>query len=119
LAGALARLRHTDLFAISDSGFPSARGVEVIDLAIAVWPTLFRPLDAVLFEVVGEKATMASETDVRNSAQAERIRSYFADVELVSHEELKTTAAQARFVVRTGDATPYSNIFLPAGVAFD
>jgi D-ribose pyranase len=60
---------------------------------------------------------MASETDVHNPAQAERIRSYFADVELVSHEELKTTAAH--FVVRTGDATPYSNVLLRAGVAFD
>ena len=27
LAGALATLRHTDLFAISDSGFPTAPGI--------------------------------------------------------------------------------------------
>jgi D-ribose pyranase len=119
LAAALASLRHTDLFAISDSGFPTAPGIDVIDLAVVYGlPSFDRVLDAVLSEVVVEKATMARETEYHNPAQAQRIRSYFADVALVSHEDLKATAEGARFVVRTGEATPYSNVLLEAGVAF-
>jgi D-ribose pyranase len=119
LAAALATLRHTDLFAISDSGFPTAPGVAVIDLAVVYgFPSFDRVLDAVLSEVVVEAATMASETDLHNPVQAKRIRSYFTDVALVSHQDLKAMAASARFVVRTGEATPYSNVLLQAGVAF-
>ena len=119
LAAALATLRHTDLFGISDSGFPTGKGTQVIDLAIVYGlPSFDRVLDAILSEVVVEKAIMANETDVHNPAQANRIRSHFADVVSVSHDELKTMATDARFVVRTGDATPYSNVLLRAGVAF-
>jgi D-ribose pyranase len=119
LAAALASLRHTDLFAISDSGFPTAPGVAVIDLAVVYGlPSFDRVVDAVLSEVVAEKATMARETDLYNPAQAERIRSYLADVAFVNHEDLKAMAAGARFVVRTGEDTPYSNVLLQAGVAF-
>ena len=96
-----------------------AAGVEVIDLAIVYGlPSFDRVLDAVLCEVIVEKAVMANETDVHNPAQAKRIRSHFGDVALVTHEDLKAMASEARFVVRSGDATPYSNILLAAGVAF-
>jgi D-ribose pyranase len=119
LAAALAGLRHTDLFAISDSGFPTAPSVAVIDLAVVYGlPSFYRVLDAVLSEVVAEKATMAHETDLHNPTQAKRIRSHFADVVLVDHNDLKAMAAASRFVVRTGEATPYSNLLLQAGVAF-
>jgi len=119
LAAALAELRHTDLFVISDSGFPTARGVELIDLGVVYGlPPFDRVLDAVLAEEVVEKATMAKETELHNPAQATRIRSHLDHVSQVSHEELKLMAAQAQFVVRTGEATPYSNVLLQAGVAF-
>jgi D-ribose pyranase len=119
LAAALAELRHTDLFVISDSGFPTARGVELIDLGIVYGlPPFDRVLDAVVAEVVVEKATMAKETELQNPAQATHILSHFDHVSQVSHEELKLMSAQAQFVVRTGEATPYSNVLLQAGVAF-
>jgi D-ribose pyranase len=119
LASALAGLRHTDLFAISDSGFPTEAGVDVIDLAVVYGLPEFAPvLAAVLAEVVVEKATMATETEVHNPAQAQRLRSHFDDVAQVSHAELKALAAGAKFVVRTGEATPYANVLLQAGVAF-
>jgi D-ribose pyranase len=120
LAVALAGLRHTDLFAISDSGFPTARGVEVIDLAVVYGvPSFDSVLAAVAAEIVVEKATMARETYAHNAPQADRIRSYFPDVVEVNHEDLKLMAASAQFVVRTGEATPYSNVVLQAGVAFE
>lgn len=119
LAAALAGLRHTDLFVVSDSGFPTARGVEVIDLAVVYGvPAFENVLDAVLAEVVVERATMARETDLHSPARADYIRSHFPSAVQVSHEELKVLATSAQFVVRTGDATPYSNILLQAGVAF-
>ncbi len=91
----------------------------MIDLAVVYGlPSFDRVLDAVLSEVVVAAATMASETDLHNPAQAKRIRSYFTDVALVSHQDLKAMAAGASFVVRTGEATPYSNVLLQAGVAF-
>jgi D-ribose pyranase len=40
------------------------------------------------------------------------------DAEAVSHEDLKARAGAARLVVRTGDATPYSNVLLRAGYPF-
>ena len=119
LATALAGLRHTDTFVISDSGFPTARGVEVIDLGVIYGvPTFDSVLDAVAAEVVVEKATMARETCEHNTPQADRIRAYFPDVAEVSHDDLKLMAASARFVVRTGEATPYSNLVLQTGVAY-
>ena len=119
LAAALAGLRHTDIFAISDSGFPTARGVEVIDLALVYGvPSFDTVLAAVAPAIVVETATMATETDGHNPSQAERIRAYFPDVVAVSHEDLKLLAASARFVVRTGEATPYSNLVLQTGVAY-
>jgi D-ribose pyranase len=36
----------------------------------------------------------------------------------VPHTELKELGSAARFVVRTGDATPYSNVVLQAGYPF-
>ena len=81
-------------------------------------PSFDRVFDAVLCEVIVEKAIMANETDVHNPAQAKRIRSHFGDVALVTHEGLKAMASRRGFVVRTGDATPYSNVLLRAGVAF-
>lgn len=117
LAASLARLRHTDLFAISDSGFPVPPGVEVIDLAVVYGlPSFEHVLDAVLAEVLVEEATIATETTSHNPRQAERIRAAVGEVTDVSHEELKKMAASARFIIRTGEATPFSNVILRAGV---
>jgi D-ribose pyranase len=119
LMAALARLRHTDIFAISDSGFPTPPGVEVIDLAVVYGvPSFDSVLAAVAAEIVVEKATMATEIYGDNAPQADRIHAHFPDVVEVSHEDLKLMAASAQFVVRTGEATPYSNVVLQAGVAF-
>jgi D-ribose pyranase len=37
---------------------------------------------------------------------------------MVPHEELKRMVGDARLVVRTGEATPYSNVLLRCGVPF-
>ena len=40
------------------------------------------------------------------------------ELELVPHDTLKGQLPDARVVVRTGEFTPYSNVFLRYGVAF-
>jgi D-ribose pyranase len=111
-------LRHTDTLIVADAGLPVPAGVPVVDLG---WrrgePALLPLLDALLAELVVERAEIAKEAD---GAFLDGVRERLRDVpvELISHEDLKAACATARAVVRTGEATPYANIVLHAGVPF-
>ena len=114
LAGLMASLGHTDTIVVADAGLPVPRGVDVIDLAVVLGTPGFWPvLDAVLAEMVVEEAHVAEEASALMGHFSERL-----EVHTVSHEELKRMASVARAVIRTGEATPYANIVLRAGVAF-
>jgi D-ribose pyranase len=121
LSRVLSELRHTDLLVIADSGLPVApAGPEVVDLAVTYgvpdFATVFR---AVLAEIVVEAATAAAEIVEANRGCWTLLREALdAEVALVPHEQFKTDTAQARAVVRTGEATPYSNVVLRCGVPF-
>jgi D-ribose pyranase len=121
LSRVLSQLRHTDLLVIADSGLPVAvDGPEVVDLAVVYgvpsFETVFR---AVLAEIVVEAATAASEMTDGNPACWSMLREALErDVELIPHEDFKLRTAQARAVVRTGEATPYANVVLRCGVPF-
>ena len=39
-------------------------------------------------------------------------------IHYVSHEEFKEKTAYTKAIIRTGEATPYSNIILQSGVLF-
>ncbi|QJU55730.1 D-ribose pyranase [Herbiconiux sp. KACC 21604] len=120
LAGHLARLSHTDLFVVADSGFPVPPGVPTVDLRVIFGlPRLEPVLEAVLAEVVVEAAAVASEVDAANSELAALFDSAAPGATRVPHDELKRLSTAARFVIRTAEATPYGNILLTAGVAFD
>jgi D-ribose pyranase len=115
LAGALARLGHTDTVVIADCGLPIGRGPEVVDLAFQFGiPSFAQVLDGVMAEIVVEGATVAQEVDAANPAVASR----FPDAKRVSHEELKALANAATLVIRTGEASPYANVVLCCGVPF-
>ena len=119
LAGHLAQLSHTDLFVVADSGFPVPPGVPAVDLRVLYGlPRLEPVLEAVLAEVVIESAAVAAEVDDANPELAALFDSAAPGAARVPHDELKRLSAAARFVVRTGEATPYGNILLTAGVAF-
>ena len=119
LAGALARLGHTDTLVICDAGLPIPPGPEVVDLAFRFGvPSFETVLSGILEELVVEGATAAEETEVQNPRSYELLRSRFPDLEPVPHEELKHMVAGAKLVVRTGEATPYSNVVLRCGVPF-
>jgi D-ribose pyranase len=118
LAGALAGLGHTDQVVICDAGLPLPRGPEVVDLAFRLGvPSFEVVLSALLEELVVEGATAAEEVE-RNTRSHEYLTANLPDLGLVPHEELKRMVAGAKLVVRTGEATPYSNVILRCGVPF-
>ena len=114
LAGAVARLGHTDTFVIADCGLPIPHEVPVIDLTLIFGiPTFADTLAALLDEVVVEAATIADSTPTE-------VRSLLPAVPLteVSHDDLKREVARASFVVRTGSTTPFANVILRSGAPF-
>ena len=119
LAGAQARRGHTDALVVCDAGLPIPPGPEVVDLAFRFGvPSFETVLLGILEELVVEGATAAEETEAHNPRSHELLRSRLPDLELVPHEELKRMVAGAKLVVRTGEATPYSNVVLRCGVPF-
>ncbi len=118
LAGELARLGHTDLVVVCDAGLPIPPGPAVADLAFRLGvPSFETVLSGLLEELVVEGATAAEETR-ENPEVARVLRDLLPDLGLVAHHELKRMTANAKLVVRTGEATPYANVILRCGVAF-
>ncbi|MEU8968521.1 D-ribose pyranase [Streptomyces monashensis] len=116
LAGALAELGHGDGVLVCDAGMPIPVGPRVVDLAFrAGVPSFAEVLDGLLDELVVEGATAARELRGPNRALLD---AHFRDLELVPHERLKERSADARLVVRTGEARPYANVLLRCGVFF-
>ena len=119
LADALARLGHTDTLVVCDAGLPIPPSPEVVDLAFLFGVSSFETvLSGLLEELVVEGATAAEETEIQNPRSHELLESRLPDLQLMPHEELKRMVAGAKLVVRTGEATPYSNVILRCGVPF-
>ncbi|SJM61775.1 Ribose ABC transport system, high affinity permease RbsD (TC 3.A.1.2.1) [Corynebacterium glutamicum] len=113
LCYAIARLGHTDTWAVADCGLPIPEHVEIIDLALVFGiPTFEQVLNALKPEVVVEGAVIAEGTPERIREMVE------TDVEVVTHEELKAQLAECAFVIRTGETTAYANVIFKSGVAF-
>ena len=114
LSGLVAGLGHGDLLVIGDAGLPVPPGVPCIDLAVRVGvPRFSEVLETVLTEMCVESAVIAAEAgaEVRGWVSA-------LSPDEVSHEAFKARSAEAVAVVRTGEATPYANVGLVAGVVF-
>ncbi|MFG3621354.1 D-ribose pyranase [Nocardia sp. NPDC047654] len=115
LLAALTALRHTDLFAVSDSGLPAPVGVPVIDLGISYGLPRFEPiLELILGEVTVEAAWGSRDVADTNPEAATLLSGLNA--ELIDHDDFKQRIGACRFVVRTGEARPYANVLLRAGV---
>lgn len=117
LARAIARLGHGQTLVVADCGLPLPRGVEVVDLALVHGiPAFSDVLGAVLGEMEVEASVAAVEargTEVEEVLARHGLASTF-----VSHAKLKSMLPTAAVVVRTGEATPFANVALRAGVAF-
>jgi D-ribose pyranase len=119
LAGAIARLGHTDQVLVCDSGMPVPPGVPVVDLAFLPGiPAFADVLGGLLAELVVEGATAAEEVRRGNPECAALLESRLPGLAHVPHDELKRLSAGVRLVVRTGEAKPYANVILSCGVAF-
>ncbi|MEV6593833.1 D-ribose pyranase [Streptomyces acidicola] len=119
LSGALAELGHGHGVLVCDAGMPIPSGPRVVDLAFrAGVPSFAEVLDGLLDELVIEGATAAHEVRGANPEAAALLQARFSELELVSHEQLKALSADARLIVRTGEARPYANVLLRCGVFF-
>ncbi|MBY6273180.1 D-ribose pyranase [Caldibacillus debilis] len=119
IAKVLADLGHTDTIVIADCGLPVPAGVKKIDLALELGkPSFLEVLQAVERDMVIEKVILAEEMAEKNPQLFSIVREKFPKIETVSHEELKRLSKEAAAVIRTGEATPYANIILQAGVIF-
>ncbi|WP_216902938.1 D-ribose pyranase [Nocardia alni] len=116
LISALTGLRHTDLFAVSDSGLPVPPGIPVVDLGISYGFPRFEPiLELILQEVTVEAAWGSREVTAENPDTATFLTERL-NTELLDHEDFKRRIGECRFVVRTGEARPFANVLLRAGV---
>ncbi|MGP9745512.1 D-ribose pyranase [Brachybacterium sp. AOP29-B2-41] len=117
LSAHLARLGHTDTFVIGDAGLPVPPGVARVDLAVTLGvPGFAEVLDAILAEIEVEGAVIA--TEAAGSPVGALFDARLPGSETVPHEEFKQLTGQARFVVRTGETTPYANVIVRCGVPF-
>lgn len=119
IAKVLADLGHTDTIVIADCGLPIPKSVKKIDLAIEPGkPSFAEILDLLKREMVIEKVTIASEMENQNEQLFAKVLNDFEQIEQVPHEVFKEKTKNAAAIIRTGEATPYANIILHAGVFF-
>jgi D-ribose pyranase len=115
----LSTLGHTDTVVVADCGLPQPLGVPVVDLAVVFGvPSFEAVLRAIAAEIVVENAIIALELVERNPAVGNLVESLCGSPSLVTHEEFKVRCAEARLLIRTGEATPYANVILHCGVPF-
>lgn len=110
----LSDLGHTDLIAIGDCGLPIDSDKK-IDLALKLGDPKFINVLEILLEDFGcEHYILASEIKEKNPDQEAAIKNLLAGVssEYISHEDFKKKLDEVKFVIRTGENTPYSNIIL-------
>lgn len=121
LSSVIAKMGHTDLLTICDSGLPIPKDVQRIDLALKRGiPTFLETLDTVLEELEVEEIIIANEMEeVSNNLYLEILKKFpHIKITKVKHEEFKCITKNSIAIVRTGEFTPYANIILKSGVVF-
>lgn len=121
IASILALLGHTDTIVIADCGLPIPDGVKRIDLAVEIGkPSFLDVLQVVADDMAIEKVTLAEEVIINNAEVNKEIERKLIEpaFEYVSHEQFKEHTKKAKAIIRTGEATPYANVILHAGVIF-
>ncbi|MGY4688886.1 D-ribose pyranase [Salibacterium sp. K-3] len=117
----LSDLGHTDTIVISDCGLPVPEGVKKIDLALRLGtPSFLDTFEAVLEDMQVEQYTLAEEIRKQNETLHRAVlhKAEEAQVTYLSHETFKKETEYAKAVIRTGEATPFANVILQAGVIF-
>ena len=117
----LADLGHTDQLTIGDLGLPVPTGVKKIDLALKLGSPSFEEVLLVMQqEMAVEAIVLAEEIKTENAEQWQLIQKTFPNVPIrfVPHEAFKEETKESKAIIRTGEATPYSNIILQAAGIF-
>ena len=115
----LADLGHTDTIVIADCGLPIPAGVARIDLALELGtPSFADVVRIVADDMAVEQVTLATEIKAANPVAREAVTKLDVPQDYVSHEAFKELTKQAKVIIRTGEATPYANVILHAGVIF-
>lgn len=121
LAKVLADLGHTDTICIADCGLPVPAHVKKIDLALTFGkPSFIDVLNEINTHMVYEKVELAEEIITENPLMLEHINQVIKETpkSFLSHESFKQKTQNCKAIIRTGEATPYANIILHAGVYF-
>lgn len=121
ISSVIAKMGHTDMLTICDSGLPIPKGVDRIDLALKHGiPTFLDTLDTVLEELQVEEIIIAQEIETVSNDMYKEIEKRFSNIKItkVAHEEFKVMTKDSMAIVRTGEFTPYANIILKSGVVF-
>lgn len=117
----LADLGHTDMILIADCGLPVPSGVKKIDLSLKMGVPSFIDVTAVLESAMQiEHIIIAREMHEHNSNIYSQLKTVFPDISCteITHEQFKQLSKEVKAIIRTGEATPYANIILRAGVIF-
>lgn len=129
----LSDLGHTDYIVVADVGLPVPEGVTKIDLALTLGvPSFEDVVDVIAADMVIEKVMLAEEIKQENEQALQYITRTFtgeqlenpqivaqtAIIEFCSHEQFKELARHAKAIIRTGEAKPFANCILQAGVHF-
>lgn len=118
IASEVSLLGHTDLFMIADCGLSIPNNVKRIDIALSPGTPSFEDVYNLLKgEVFIEKQYLAQEIQTDNVDLNEVIQGNF-DTEYLTHDELKNLSSKCKFIIRTGECTPYANVILQCGVNF-
>ncbi|HXX64926.1 MAG TPA: D-ribose pyranase [Bacteroidota bacterium] len=122
LSRLIAAMGHTDQLVVCDSGLPIPRGAEVVDISLTRnIPRFIDTVRVILEELEVEGAIIADEmlNTETHAALLKLLKGL--PLKVVPHEEFKNLTLGAGNIsfVRTGEATPYANVILIAGVNFD
>ena len=116
LLSLLARVRHTNSLVIADCDFPSWPGIETVDVSLMRgMPTVLQVLNIIRPNWQCGSAFMAAEF---MKASDKRTRAAFVkacrgmELQFEPHVDFKRRVPQALGIIRTGDATKYSNMIL-------
>jgi D-ribose pyranase len=120
ISSEIAKMGHTDILTIVDMGYPIPKDSKYVDIVLDKGKPSFKEvIEIVLKELQIEKVIIASEIKEKNKKQYEYItKNINATIQEMPHEEFKKHAKTSRFFIRTGEASPYSNIMLISGVIF-
>ncbi len=121
LAKQIAMMGHLDKVCIADAGLPIPVGATRIDLSLIPGvPLVSQVLEALKVDLEVEGVILAHETDAVTPTFSKFVEELWPDAESsrVSHKEFKALLAECRFVIRTGEFTPYANVILVSGAAF-